>query len=48
MFKDTLQVMLEVEMTAQLRYDKLNDISNIEQKIIRIYARGNSNKYMNK
>ena len=91
MFKDTLQEMLEAEMTAQLGYDKYeytdeakqnyrngygtknihssagdfeikvprdrngefdpvivekgnNDISNIEQKIIRMYARGNSNK----
>ena len=91
MFKDTLQEMLEAEMTAQLGYDKYeytegekenyrngyssknihssagdfrinvprdrkgefdpvivekgnNDISDIEQKIIRMYARGNSNK----
>ena len=91
MFKDTLQEMLEAEMTTQLGYDKYeytdevkqnyrngygtknihssagdfeikvprdrngefdpiivekgnNDISNIEQKIIRMYARGNSNK----
>ena len=91
MFKDTLQEMLEAEMTTQLGYDKYeytdeakqnyrngygtknihssagdfeikvprdrngefdpvivekgnNDISDIEQKIIRMYARGNSNK----
>ena len=91
MFKDTLQEMLEAEMTAQLGYNKYeytdevkqnyrngytsknihssagdfkievprdrngefdpiivekgnNDISDIEQKIIRMYARGNSNK----
>lgn len=91
MFKDTLQEMLEAEMTAQLGYDKYeytdneknnyrngygsktihssagdfkidvprdrngefepmivekgsNDISDIEQKIIRMYARGTSNK----
>ena len=91
MFKDTLQEMLETEMTTQLGYDKYeytdevkqnyrngygskkihssagdfridvprdrngefdpvivekgnNDISDIEQKIIRMYARGNSNK----
>ena len=91
MFKDTLQEMLEAEMTTQLGYNKYeytdeakqnyrngygtknihssagdfeikvprdrngefdpvivekgnNDISDIEQKIIRMYARGNSNK----
>jgi len=91
MFKDTLQEMLEAEMTTHLGYDKYeytddekenyrngytpknihssagdfkinvprdrkgefepaivekgeNDISDIEQKIIRMYARGNSNK----
>lgn len=91
MFKDTLQEMLEAEMTNQLGYEKYeytdeekqnyrngystknihsssgdfeikvprdrngefdpvivekgnNDISDIEQKIIRMYARGNSNK----
>lgn len=91
MFKNTLQEMLEAEMTTQLGYEKYeytdenkqnyrngygtknihssvgdfeikvprdrngefdpvivekgnNDISNIEQKIIRMYARGNSNK----
>lgn len=91
MFKDTLQEMLEAEMTTQLGYEKYeytdenkqnyrngygtknihssagdfeikvprdrngefdpvivekgnNDISDIEQKIIRMYARGNSNK----
>lgn len=91
MFKDTLQEMLEAEMTTQLGYDKYeytddsktnyrngygsktihssagdfkidvprdrngefepmivekgsNDISDIEQKIIRMYARGTSNK----
>lgn len=91
MFKDTLQEMLEAEMTTQLGYGKYeytdeakqnyrngygtknihssagdfeikvprdrngefdpviiekgnNDISDIEQKIIRMYARGNSNK----
>lgn len=91
MFKDTLQEMLEAEMTTQLGYDKYeytdeakqnyrngygtknihssagdfeikvprdrnrefdpvivekgnNDISDIEQKIIRMYARRNSNK----
>ena len=91
MFKDTLQEMLEAEMTAQLGYNKYeytdnaktnyrngygsktihssagdfkidvprdrngefepiivekgsNDISDIEQKIIRMYARGTSNK----
>ena len=91
MFKDTLQEMLEAEMTTQLGYDKYeytdtektnyrngygskmihssvgdfkidvprdrngefepmivekgsNDISDIEQKIVRIYTRGTSNK----
>lgn len=91
MFKDTLQEMLEAELTTQLGYNKYeytdeakqnyrngygtknihssagdfelkvprdrngefdpiivekgnNDISDIEQKIIRMYARGNSNK----
>lgn len=91
MFKDTLQEMLEAELTSQIGHEKYeytdeskanyrngytsknihssvgdfrinvprdrngefdpvivekgnNDISNIEQKIIRMYARGNSNK----